>query len=114
MTKLNQLILVIRVVCDNYSGTHLTKDCDLDENGNKNAQVFYSSSDKYDEDWRNPRMSGCHMKSKKSRKMKSIDKPIGAFIKKINQHPKRRWISSQYFIDLWKLLKRGMMLLMLI
>ena len=56
MTKLDQSIHVTRVGYDNCSGPHLTKDCDLDENGNKKAQVFYSSGDKYDEYWRKPKM----------------------------------------------------------
>lgn len=55
MTKMDQSIHVIRVGCDNCGRTHLTKDCDLDENGNRKAQVFYSSGDRYDEDWRKPR-----------------------------------------------------------
>lgn len=52
MTKLYQSIHTIRVGCENCSGPHLTKDCDLDENGNRKAQVYYSIGDKYDEDWR--------------------------------------------------------------
>ena len=55
MTKLDQSIHVIRVGCDNFSSPHLTKDCNLDENGNKKAQMFYSSGDKFDEDWRKPK-----------------------------------------------------------
>lgn len=39
MKKMNETIHVIQVGYDNYNGLHLTKDCDLDENENKNAQV---------------------------------------------------------------------------
>ncbi|KAL7598776.1 hypothetical protein Lser_V15G25946 [Lactuca serriola] len=38
MKKIDQSIHAIRVVCDNCSGPYLTKDCDLDENGNRKAQ----------------------------------------------------------------------------
>ncbi|KAL7608785.1 hypothetical protein Lser_V15G13163 [Lactuca serriola] len=55
MTKMDQSIHAIRVGCENCSRPHLTKDCDLDENGNRKAQVCYPSGDKYDEDWRKPR-----------------------------------------------------------
>ena len=41
MTKLDQSIHAIRVRCDNCNGPHLTKDCDLDKNRNKKAQVLY-------------------------------------------------------------------------
>lgn len=50
MTKMDQSIHVIYVGCDNCSGPHLTRDCDLDENGNRKAQACYSSGDRYDED----------------------------------------------------------------
>ena len=49
MTKMDQAIHAIRVGCENCGGSHLARDCDLDENGNKKAQVFYSSGDRYDE-----------------------------------------------------------------
>lgn len=48
-------IHALQVRCDICSGPHLKKDCDLDENGYKKSQVCYSSRDRYDEDWRNPR-----------------------------------------------------------
>ncbi|XP_023771566.1 uncharacterized protein LOC111920200 [Lactuca sativa] len=54
MDKTDQTIHAIRVGCENCNGPHLTRDCDLDENGNKKVQVCYSSGDRYDEDWRNP------------------------------------------------------------
>lgn len=38
--------------CENCNGPHLTRDCDLDENGNQKVQACYSSDDHYDEDWR--------------------------------------------------------------
>lgn len=47
-----QLILAIKVGCDNYSGPHLTKVYDLDEKVNKKVQVCYSSEDRFDKDWR--------------------------------------------------------------
>ncbi|XP_052621827.1 uncharacterized protein LOC128127385 [Lactuca sativa] len=52
MDKMDQTIHAIRVGYENFNGPHLTRDCDLDENGNKKAQVCYSSGDRYDEDWR--------------------------------------------------------------
>lgn len=55
MTKMDQSINAIRVGYDNCSGPHLTKDCDLEENGNWKAQVYYSSGDRYDEDCRKPK-----------------------------------------------------------
>lgn len=35
MTKMDQSIHAIQVGCDNYGGPHLTKECDLNENGSK-------------------------------------------------------------------------------
>ncbi|KAL7597747.1 uncharacterized protein LOC128134133 [Lactuca sativa] len=55
MDKMDQTIHAIRVGCENYNGPHLTRDCDLDENGNKKVQVCYSSGDRYDEDWHKPK-----------------------------------------------------------
>lgn len=48
--KINKNIHVVQVRCNNCSGPHLTKDYELDVNGNKEAQLCYSSGDKYDED----------------------------------------------------------------
>nr|KAJ0205103.1 hypothetical protein LSAT_V11C500241070 [Lactuca sativa] len=45
MTKMDQSIHAIRVGCENLRGPHLTKDCDLDENGNWKVQVCYSSEE---------------------------------------------------------------------
>lgn len=53
--RLNQMIHVIQVGCDNCSEPRLTKDYDLDENANKKVQVFYSSGDRYDDDYRKPK-----------------------------------------------------------
>lgn len=50
----DQSINAIRVGCNNRGGTHLTKDCDLNEKGNRKHQVCYSSGEKNDEDWRKP------------------------------------------------------------
>lgn len=55
MKNMGQSIDAIQVGCDNCSGSHLTKHCDFDENGNKKLQVCYSSGDWYDEDWRKPK-----------------------------------------------------------
>ncbi|KAL7584927.1 hypothetical protein Lser_V15G44247 [Lactuca serriola] len=55
LTQLDQSIHAIRVGCERCSGPHLTKDCNMDEYGNKKAQVCYSSGDKYEEDWRKPK-----------------------------------------------------------
>ncbi|KAL7615461.1 hypothetical protein Lser_V15G05949 [Lactuca serriola] len=55
MDKMDQTIHAIRVGCENCNGPHLTRDCDLDENGKKKVQVCYSSGDRYDEDWRKPK-----------------------------------------------------------
>ncbi|KAL7595523.1 hypothetical protein Lser_V15G29447 [Lactuca serriola] len=46
LTQLDQSIHVIRVGCERCSGPHLTKDCKMDEYGNKKAQVCNSSGDK--------------------------------------------------------------------
>lgn len=56
MMKMDQSIHAIRVGCDNCNGPHLMKDCNLDANGNRKAQVHYSSGEKYYEDWRQPKM----------------------------------------------------------
>ena len=50
MTKIDQSIHAIRVGCEKCNDPHLTKDCHLDKNRNKKAQVYYSSGDRYDED----------------------------------------------------------------
>ncbi|XP_023749067.2 uncharacterized protein LOC111897346 [Lactuca sativa] len=55
MTKMDQTIHVIQVGCENCNGPHLTKECDLDENGNRKVQACYSSGDRLDEDWRKPK-----------------------------------------------------------
>lgn len=55
ITKMGQSMHVIQVGYDICSGPHLTKDCDLDENENRKAQLFYSSGDRYDENWRKPK-----------------------------------------------------------
>ncbi|XP_052621649.1 uncharacterized protein LOC128127245 [Lactuca sativa] len=55
MTKMDQSIHAIRVGCENCRGPHLTKDCDLDENGKRKAQVCYSSGDRYDDNWQKPK-----------------------------------------------------------
>mgnify|MGYP001598848233 CR=1 FL=1 len=55
MTKMDQTIHAIRVGCENCRGPHLTRDCDLDENGNKKAQVLYSSGDRFDDNLRKPK-----------------------------------------------------------
>lgn len=39
MTKMGHSLHAIQARCDNYNGPNLTKDCDLDENGNRKAQV---------------------------------------------------------------------------
>ncbi|KAL7590054.1 hypothetical protein Lser_V15G39714 [Lactuca serriola] len=38
MDKIDQTIHAIQVGCENCNGPHLTRDCDLDENGNKKTQ----------------------------------------------------------------------------
>ena len=55
MTKMDQSIHALRVGCERCNGPHLTKDCHLDENGNKKAQVCYSRGEKYDANWRKPK-----------------------------------------------------------
>ena len=55
MTKMDQSIHAIRVGCENCSGPHLTKDCDLDEHGNRKEQACYSSGNRFDDDWRKPK-----------------------------------------------------------
>lgn len=53
----------ICVGCEIFNGPHLTKDCHLDDNENRRAQVCYSSGDRFDEDWRKTKKNGCPMKS---------------------------------------------------
>lgn len=55
MTKMDQSVHSIQVGCGICNGPYLTRDCDLDENGNQKAQVCSLSGDKYDDDWRKPR-----------------------------------------------------------
>ncbi|XP_023760786.1 uncharacterized protein LOC111909226 [Lactuca sativa] len=55
LTQMDQSIHAVRVGCERCSGPHFTKDCHLDEYGNKKAQVCYSSGDKFNEDWRKPK-----------------------------------------------------------
>ena len=50
LTRMDQTIHPIRVGSENYNGPHLTKDCDLDENGHRQVQDFYSSGDRFDKD----------------------------------------------------------------
>lgn len=52
---MGQFIHAIQVGCDNCSGLHLTKDYDLDENGNQKDQACCSSGYRYDEDQRKPK-----------------------------------------------------------
>ncbi|XP_023728212.1 uncharacterized protein LOC111875917 [Lactuca sativa] len=55
LTQMDQSVHAIRVGCERCSSPHLTKDCNMDEYGNKKAQVCYLSGDKYDEDRRKPK-----------------------------------------------------------
>ena len=52
---MDQTIHVMPVGCENCNGPHLTKDFDLDENGNRKVLALYSSSDRYKEDWIKPK-----------------------------------------------------------
>lgn len=54
MTKMDQSKHVIHVGCEKSNGPHFTKDFHLDDNRNSKAQVFFSSGDRYDDDWRKP------------------------------------------------------------
>lgn len=77
MTKIDQSIHAIRVGCANCKGPHLTKDCDLDENENRKAQVCYSSGDRYDDNWRKPKKDWLpydEYKKAKEEKYKQKDK----------------------------------------
>lgn len=50
ISTMGQSIHALQVGCDNCSGPHLTKDCDLMKNVYKKARICYSSGDKFDED----------------------------------------------------------------
>lgn len=50
--KINQKVHTIQARCNSCSGLHLTKDCNMDKNKNKEAQMCYSSKENYDMDWR--------------------------------------------------------------
>ncbi|XP_052624901.1 uncharacterized protein LOC128132394 [Lactuca sativa] len=47
MDKMDQTIHAIRVRCENCNGPHLTRDCDLDENGNKKVQKEWLPYEEY-------------------------------------------------------------------
>ncbi|XP_023748419.1 uncharacterized protein LOC111896683 [Lactuca sativa] len=55
MDKMDQTIHVIQVGCDNCNEPHLTRDCDLDKNGNKKVQECYSSGQRFDDNWQKPK-----------------------------------------------------------
>ena len=82
MNKMDQSIPTIRVGCENCSGPHLTKDCDLDENGNQKVQVCYPSGYKYDEDWRKPRKEWLPYDEYKKAKEEKYKMKIRGFFQK--------------------------------
>ena len=82
MTKMDQSIRAIRVGCDNCSGPHLTKDCDLDENGNQKVQVCYLSGDRYDEDWRKPKKEWLPYEEYKKAKEEKFRQNVRGFYQK--------------------------------
>lgn len=53
MKNMDQSIHAIRFGRNNCNGSHLTKDCSFYDNGNRKAQVYYSSGDIYHEQFRN-------------------------------------------------------------
>lgn len=88
--KMDQSINVIHVGCHNCSRPHLTKNCDLDENGNWKDQGCYSSGDMYDEDWRKPKKEWLPYDGYKKEKRRSTRNKFAGIIKRSNQLPKRR------------------------
>ena len=90
MTKMDQSIHAIRVGCENCRGPHLTKDCDLDENGNQKVQVCYSSGDRFDDNWRKPKKEWLpYDEYKKIRDKKYKQKERGFYQKEELVHEKK-------------------------
>lgn len=110
---MGQSICDIQVWCDNCNGPHLTKDCNLYENGNRKAQFSNLMVIDLMKIGGSPKGNGYHMKNKRRKKKKSIDKPDENFTKKYNHHQRRNHIPSECSIDSWKLLKKNTMLFML-
>ncbi|XP_023767897.1 uncharacterized protein LOC111916464 [Lactuca sativa] len=82
MTMMDQSIHAIRVGFENCRGSHLTKDCDLEENGNQKVQAYYSSGGRYDDDWRKPKKEWLPCDEYKKANRKSISKKQGVFYQK--------------------------------
>lgn len=99
VTKMDQSINVIRVGCQRWNGLHLTKDCHLDENENKKTQVFYSSGDKYDEDWRKPKKQWFPYDEYKKKKEEKYRQTGRDFYQKEQPQPEKN-------VDLESMLRR--------
>lgn len=90
VTKMDQSIYAIRVGCDNCGGPHLTKECDLDENGNQKVQACCSSGDRYDKYWRKPKKKWLpYDEYKKVKEEKYIQQGCG-FYQKEKTLPKKK------------------------
>lgn len=68
ITKMGESIHAIQVGCEACNRPHLTRDCELDENRYKKAQLCYLSEDTFDEDWRKPRWKPYEYKKEKEDK----------------------------------------------
>lgn len=90
ITKMDQSIHAIQVGCDKYNGVHLSKDCSLDENENRKAQVCYSSGDKYDEDWRKPKKKWLPYDEYKKAKEEKFWQTCHGFYQKEQSEPEKK------------------------
>ena len=90
MTKMDQTVHAIWVGCKNCNGSHLTKDCDVDENGNRKDKACYSIGDLYDEDWRRPKMKWLPYDEYKKEKEEKYEKNGRNFYQKKEPTPEMK------------------------
>lgn len=98
---MDQSIDAIRFSCDKCNGPHLTKDCHLDEDGNKKVQVCDSSGDKCDEYWRKPKKEWLSYEDYKKQKEENFRQTGRGFYQKEQPLPEKK-------VDLKSMLARFM------
>ncbi|XP_023762711.1 uncharacterized protein LOC111911152 [Lactuca sativa] len=89
LTQMDQSIHAIRVGCERFTGPHLTKDCHLDEYGNKRLKFATRVGKSMMKIEENQRKSGSHMKSTRSKKRRNLSRQAEASTKKSSHHPRR-------------------------
>lgn len=67
---MDQTINEIGMECENCNGPHLTKDYDLDENGNRKVQACYLSGDTMKKTGGSPKRNGYLMMNTRKPKKK--------------------------------------------